>query len=107
MTKTLVVGATGVLGQQVVLQLRARGVSVRALVRDLGKAPALVALGVEVVEGDLTDPVTLQRTCSGASHVLAAAHGLLGRGRQRSELVDDAGHRALIAAARSDRKSVV
>ena len=52
MTKTLVVGATGVLGQQVVLQLRARGVPVRALVRDLVKAPALVALGVEVVQGD-------------------------------------------------------
>ena len=88
------------LGQQVVLQLCARGVSVRALVRDPGKASALVASGVEVVEGDLTDPVTLQRACSGASHVLAAAHGLLGRGRQRSELVDDAGHRALVAAAR-------
>ena len=69
--------------------------------RDLGKAPVLVASAVEVFEGDLTDPVTLQRACSGASHVLAAAHGLLGRGRQRSERVDDAGHRALIAAARS------
>ena len=101
MTKTLVVGATGVLGQQVVLQLRARGVPVRALVRDLVKAPALVALGVEVVQGDLTDPATLQRACSGASQVMAAAHGLLGRGRQRSERVDDAGHRALIAAARA------
>jgi NADH dehydrogenase len=33
--------------------------------------------------------------------VIAAAHGALGRGENRSEAVDDAGHRSLIDAARS------
>ena len=33
--------------------------------------------------------------------MLAAAHAILGRGRWRSEAVDDAGHRALVQAARA------
>ena len=51
--------------------------------------------------GDLADEASLQRACQGATRVLAAAHGILGRGRWRSEKVDDAGHRALIGAAQA------
>jgi uncharacterized protein YbjT (DUF2867 family) len=81
--------------------VRVRGAAVRALVRDEAKAADLAAMGVELARGDLTDAESLRRACDGVSRVLAAAHGLLGRGRQRSEAVDDAGHRALIAAARA------
>lgn len=95
----LVVGATGALGRPTVALLRARGVQVRALNRHPAQASDLAALGAEVVAGDLTDPASLQRACMGVSRVMACAHGLLGRGRYRSEAVDDAGHRALIAAA--------
>ncbi|MDO9075169.1 MAG: SDR family oxidoreductase [Rubrivivax sp.] len=98
--RILVVGATGVLGRPAVKLLRERGVVVRALSRHPERAADLAALGAEVVAGDLTDTASLQRACQGATRVLACAHGLLGRGRWRSEAVDDAGHRALIAAAR-------
>jgi len=49
---------------------------------------------------DLSDAASLVRACAGMQGVLAAAHGLLGRGRWRSEVVDDLGHRQLIQAAR-------
>ena len=99
--KILVVGATGVLGRHVVQKLRSRGVAVRALTRSPDGADDLAAVGAEVVVGDLIDTASLQRACAGVDRVLAAAHGLLGRGRYRSEQVDDAGHRALIASARA------
>ncbi|PJF46712.1 MAG: hypothetical protein CUN48_12425 [Candidatus Thermofonsia Clade 3 bacterium] len=42
----------------------------------------------------------MERACQGADEVLAAAHSLLGKGRYKSEAVDDAGHRDLIDAAK-------
>ena len=97
----LVVGATGALGRPVVRGLLARGVAVRAACRHPETAGDLAALGAEVVACDLTDAASLARACQGTQRVLAAAHGLLGRGRWRSEAVDDAGHRALFAAAKA------
>lgn len=99
--KVLVVGATGALGRPAVLRLRASGVAVRALCRHPDQAADLARQGAEVVAGDLTDPVSLQRACDGVQRVLACAHAILGRGRWRSEAVDDLGHRDLFAAARS------
>jgi uncharacterized protein YbjT (DUF2867 family) len=100
-TKVLVVGASGALGRPVVRALRERGVAVRAACRHPERAADLAALGAEVVACDLIDAASLARACTGVQRVLAAAHGLLGRGRWRSENVDDAGHRALFAAARA------
>jgi len=99
--KVLVVGATGALGRPVVKLLRERGVAVRALNRHPEQAADLAALGAEVMAGDLIDAASLQRACTGVQRVLAAAHSILGRGRWRSEAVDDVGHRALIDAARA------
>jgi NADH dehydrogenase len=99
--KVLVVGATGALGRPVVHGLLERGVAVRALCRHPEQAADLAALDAEVVAGDLTDATSLARATTGVSRVLAAAHGILGRGRWRSEAVDDAGHRSLFAAARN------
>lgn len=99
--KVLVVGATGALGRPVVQLLRAQAVPVRALCRHPEQAQDLAALGAEAVAGDLADAASLQRACTGVTRVLACAHGMLGRGRHRSERGDDAGHRALIDAARA------
>ena len=96
----LIVGATGVLGQVAAHQLLQAGYRVRLLTRVPARARALAAAGAEVVAGDLTDPPTLLPALCGVETVLTAAHGLLGRGKYRSERVDDAGHRALIDAAR-------
>lgn len=100
-TQVLVVGATGALGRPVVLALRDRGLAVRALSRHPDQAADLAARGAEVVAGDLADPASLQQACSGVTHVLASAHAIMGRGRWRSEAVDDRGHRDLIDAARA------
>ncbi len=96
----LVVGATGVLGRETLRCLRAAGHRVRGMTRHERRVRDLEALGAEPVVGDLTDRASLVRACAGVERVFAAAHGLLSRGRNRSEAVDDAGHRSLIAVAR-------
>jgi uncharacterized protein YbjT (DUF2867 family) len=61
----LVTGATGLNGGELVRRLSARGVAVRALVRDAtgANAPKVAELsrlaGVEVAEGDMARPPTL------------------------------------------------
>lgn len=97
----LVVGSTGVLGRAIVTRLRVEGRLVRAMARSAVKASDLASLGAEVVPGDLLNPASLARACTGATQVIAAAHAMVGNGRNRSEAVDDAGHRALVDAARA------
>lgn len=96
----LVVGATGNLGRKVVRSLLASGEEVRAMTRILAKADELKALGARVVRGDLTDPESLEFAMRGARAVVLAAHSLLGRGNEASELIDDKGHRAIIDRAK-------
>jgi uncharacterized protein YbjT (DUF2867 family) len=74
---------------------------VRLLVRTPAKVEDLKQAGAEVIQGDLIDSLSLVRACQGVDRVLAAAHSLLGKGRYKSQAVDDAGHRALIDAARA------
>jgi uncharacterized protein YbjT (DUF2867 family) len=57
----LVTGATGLNGKEVLRRLSARGVAVRALVRNPAKAGAIAALPhVEIVQGDMARPETLE-----------------------------------------------
>lgn len=71
--RILVTGATGAQGGALVPLLLARGFAVRALTRDPGKPAgrALVALGAEVVPGDLDDEASLQRACAGVYGVFS------------------------------------
>ena len=56
----LVTGATGLNGSELVRRLSARGVHVRALVRNSARATGLASLPmVEIVEGDMAYPETL------------------------------------------------
>ena len=56
----LVTGATGLNGKELLRRLSARGVAVRALVRNPAKAGAIAALPqVEIVQGDMARPETL------------------------------------------------
>jgi nucleoside-diphosphate-sugar epimerase len=75
---TLVTGAGGFLGQYIVEQLVARGERVRALVRR--KMPALEALGVDCVTGDLRELVDVTRACREVNVVyhVAAVAGIWG-----------------------------
>lgn len=97
----LVVGASGFLGREAVRQLLANGRRVRAATRTQDKLADLKALGAEVVQADLVDPASLASACQGAAAVLVAAHSLTGVGKYASGFVDDAGHRALIDAAKA------
>ncbi len=69
MTKLLVTGATGNTGSLIVKQLLERGVAVRALARDEGRAQALRQQGAEVVLGDLDVPSTLDAAVDGVDKV--------------------------------------
>jgi uncharacterized protein YbjT (DUF2867 family) len=98
----LIVGATGLLGSATALALLKDGQRVRVLVRERTRHPQRLAelqqAGAELMQGDLTDPASLERACKGALRVFACAHSFFGRGRQRSAQVDHVGHSALIAA---------
>ncbi len=67
--KAFVTGATGFLGLRVARKLRERGDSVVALVRTPSKAAALQQLGVEIVDGDLSDGQAIERGVAGADAV--------------------------------------
>lgn len=69
----LVTGGTGLLGSHIVEQLRKRGRAVRALVRKGADTSWLATQGVELVEGDITDPASLDRACQGVQCVYHAA----------------------------------
>lgn len=72
----LVTGATGNVGARVVLELRERGASVRAFVRDPGRARALFGEGVELAEGDFADAASLGAALQGVERVfLSSADG--------------------------------
>ncbi len=56
----LVTGATGLNGKELLHRLSAKGIAVRALVRNPAKAEAIAALpNVEIVQGDMARPETL------------------------------------------------
>lgn len=102
--KTLVAGATGLVGREVCQRLVAEGHHVRGLIRptsDAGKRAALVALGVEVANGDLKEPASLAHACEAVQVVISTASSTLSRTEGDSiESVDQQGQLALVEAAR-------
>ena len=71
--KMLVTGAAGFLGGHLVEQLLSEGHEVRGLVRDLGKGLRLKQLGVEVVQGDVSDLSSLNDVTTGIDIVFHVA----------------------------------
>src|SRR5947207_2799200 len=102
--KTLVVGATGLVGFEVCRRLSEAGQSVRALIRrtsNESKRAELDRLGVELVEGDLKDVASLAQACAGVQSVISTASSTLTRQAGDSiETVDQQGQLALVNAAR-------
>lgn len=100
----LVVGATGFLGSKICKELAAQGRPVTAMTRsgDDAKAAALSAAGVELVEGDLKDPASLERACQGKTAVISTASASLSRqAGDDIDSVDLHGQRSLIDAAKA------
>jgi nucleoside-diphosphate-sugar epimerase len=75
----LVTGGTGRVGMRLVPRLIQQGIPVRVLVRDLGRAEPLIALGADAVVGDVSDAGTVSEALKGAQgvvHLAAAFRGV-------------------------------
>jgi uncharacterized protein YbjT (DUF2867 family) len=72
----LLLGATGRVGPHVARELAARGVAVRALVRDPQRAAGVLPEPVELVSGDFGDESSVERALAGVDAVfLLTPHG--------------------------------
>ena len=75
----LVVGATGQMGTEVCRRLAAKGVRVRALVRDTSapvKVKGLRVIGAEPIVGDVRDAATLEAACDGVDSVICTVSAM-------------------------------
>ncbi len=95
----LVTGGTGFIGPHVVHALRVRDVAVRALVRNAGRASRLASWGAELVEGDVTDAVSLRKACADVDAVVHLVSIIKGS-RADFERVMIEGTRNVVAAAK-------
>ncbi len=97
----LVTGATGLAGANICKLLVERGDGVRALARPTADTEPLVALGVEVVPGDITAAGDVRRAATGADSAIHSA-ALLGGASQNLpdfEAVNVAGTKHVLDAA--------
>ncbi|HEX2037919.1 MAG TPA: SDR family oxidoreductase [Chloroflexota bacterium] len=72
MSTALVTGATGNVGSKLVRALRARGVAVRAFVRDREKGRALLGHDVDLAVGDFAAPDSIRAAMDGVDAVFLA-----------------------------------
>ena len=99
--RVLIAGGTGRLGTLVVNGLAARGVDVRVMTRDPKRAAHLAGERIEVVIGDVRDPVSTMTAAVGVDAVVSAVHGFAGPGGVSPATVDRDGNTHLIKAAQA------
>jgi dihydroflavonol-4-reductase len=96
MSTILVTGASGLIGSNICSRLLDAGDRVRALVRPTSDAAPLAAIGVALVEGDLTSADDVHRAAEGSDAIINSAAVLGGAEQdgdeQRATNVDGAGH---------------
>lgn len=101
----LVVGATGLVGNEICCKLARRGERVRGLVRATSSPERIETLrscGVEICVGDLKDSDTINTLCKGMDAVISTASSTISRQAGDSiESVDAAGQMNLVNAAKA------
>ena len=99
--KSLVTGATGLLGNNVVRRLLANGAEVRVLQRATSDPRALAGLDVEIMHGDVRDAEAVKRACQGVEQVIhAAGHVHIGwSGNSTHQAINVEGTRNVTAGA--------
>jgi uncharacterized protein YbjT (DUF2867 family) len=70
--KVFVAGATGETGRRIVRELVDRQIPVRALVRNITTATAILPAGVELIEGNVLDPSSLHAAIGDSTAILCA-----------------------------------
>ncbi|MFH1267637.1 MAG: NAD-dependent epimerase/dehydratase family protein [Planctomycetota bacterium] len=104
---TLVTGATGLLGNNVVRMLLDRGQPVRVLARETSDPRPLEGLDLDIVRGDVCDPDSVRRALEGVARVIHSAGyvqiGLSGLDQHRKVNVEGTRHVARAARAAGAR----
>ncbi len=98
MRNVLVTGATGFIGSRLIIELRRQSMSIRALVRDTGRAAKLRESGVILHEGRIEDSSRLKGLCAGIDtvfHLAGYAHA-----DAASDDASDTHHRVTVEGTR-------
>lgn len=90
MKKILVIGATGPQGRPVAQKLLAAGYHVRAVVRDATRAKDLAQMGVDIVEGDLSNPASVSNAVKGQDGIFMLISFFAGNDEQAKTVIDAA-----------------
>jgi dihydroflavonol-4-reductase len=106
---TLVTGATGLVGNNIVRRLLAEGRAVRVLARDQADPRPLAGLEVQIARGDVRDRQAVTRAVQGASCVVhAAGHVHIGwRDWEAARAINVEGTRHVAEAARAEGVTLV
>jgi uncharacterized protein YbjT (DUF2867 family) len=99
--KAFVAGATGETGRRIVQELVDRQIPVRALVRDLSRARAILPAGVELIVGDVLDLGSITKAIGDSTVILCATGAKPSLDPTGPYQVDYQGTKNLVDAARS------
>jgi uncharacterized protein YbjT (DUF2867 family) len=99
--KILVAGATGKTGQNIVKQLLAKGIEVKALVRNWEKGKELFPEGVDLIVGDVLNPKSLETAFEDCNVLLCATGATPSFNVIEPYLVDYQGTKNLVDLAKA------